>query len=128
MRLFTYLTLTVFFSFALRVSAQQTHEVTVQSNSFTPQELTITAGDMVTWNNIGGIHNVNGTTATFPDNPEGFGNGAAAASPWSYSFTFTQPGTYDYQCDPHAALGMTGTIIVEPGGVQEIWEVAETLE
>ncbi|MCB0546405.1 MAG: T9SS type A sorting domain-containing protein, partial [Phaeodactylibacter sp.] len=39
--------------------------------------------------------------------------------PWSYSFTFTQPGTYDYRCDPHFSLGMAGTITVEPATVQE---------
>ena len=83
MRLFTYLTFIALFISVFRLNAQQNHEVIVQSNSFSPQELTITLGDMVTWDNIGGIHNVNGTTATYPGNPEGFGNGAAAASPWS---------------------------------------------
>lgn len=119
MRLFTCLTLIALFTFFHAAQAQQSHEVTVQSNFFSPQELAITVGDMVTWNNTGGIHNVNGTTATYPANPEGFGNGAAAAAPWSYSFTFTQPGTYEYRCDPHFSLGMTGTIIVEENVVQE---------
>ncbi|MCB0561616.1 MAG: T9SS type A sorting domain-containing protein [Lewinellaceae bacterium] len=113
MRLFTCLTLIALFTSALRLTAQQTHEVTVQSNSFSPQELTIAVGDRVTWNNIGGTHNVNGTTATNPENPEGFGSGVAAAAPWSYSFTFTQAGTYAYQCDPHVSFGMAGSIIVE---------------
>ena len=64
----------------------------------------------VTWNNTGGYHNVNGTQATFPNNPQGFGNGVAAA-PWSFQWVFTIAGTYDYQCDPHAP-GMSGVIIV----------------
>ena len=34
-----------------------------------------------------------------------------------YSFTFEigMNGTYDFVCEPHAALGMVGQIIVEPG-------------
>ncbi|MEX0980952.1 MAG: T9SS type A sorting domain-containing protein, partial [Bacteroidales bacterium] len=30
-----------------------------------------------------------------------------------YSHTFNTPGVYDYQCDPHAGLGMVGQVIVE---------------
>lgn len=113
MRLFTYLSFLAFFVSFSATQAQQEHEVTVQSNFFSPDALTINVGDMVTWNNTGGTHNVNGTLAAYPGNPEGFGNGAAAPAPWSYSFTFTQPGTYEYHCDPHQGLGMTGTITVE---------------
>lgn len=122
MRLFTYLTAIALFTFAFRLSAQQNHEVTVQSNFFSPANLTISVGDMVTWNNTGGVHNINGSTGTYPGNPESFGNGAAASAPWTYSFTFAQAGSYQYQCDPHAALGMTGTIIVEPssGGATDL--------
>ncbi|MCB0551011.1 MAG: hypothetical protein KDD19_25800, partial [Phaeodactylibacter sp.] len=78
MRLFTYLTSIVLFTSLSSAIAQQEHQVTVQSNFFSPQNLVITAGDMVTWNNTGGVHNVNGTTATYPGNPESFGSGAAA--------------------------------------------------
>jgi plastocyanin/DNA/RNA endonuclease YhcR with UshA esterase domain len=93
--------------------AQQNIAVTVQSNTFTPQNITITAGDTVTWTNIQGSHNVNGSQAAFPSNPESFGNGPAAGAPWTYTFVFNTPGLYNYRCDPHAALGMTGTVTVE---------------
>jgi plastocyanin/DNA/RNA endonuclease YhcR with UshA esterase domain len=93
--------------------AQQNFSVTVQSNTFTPQDLTITAGDTVTWTNIQGSHNVNGSQTAFPSNPESFGNGPAAGAPWTYAFVFNTPGLYNYRCDPHAALGMTGTVTVE---------------
>jgi len=92
------------------IQAQTTHNVTVQSNSFTPANLTIEVGDEVVWTNIGGNHNVNGTLATFPSNPEGFGN--SVGSGWTFSHTFTLQGTYDYHCDPHASFGMTGVITV----------------
>ena len=92
------------------------HNVGVSSNQFSPSTLNITAGDTVMWTNNGGFHNVNGNTSTPANaaNPMSFGNGSASSSSWTYMFKFTMAGTYSYQCDPHAGLGMTGTVIVAP--------------
>lgn len=84
------------------------------SNSFAPSSITIPQGDSIVWTNAGGNHNVNGTTATYPANPVGFTNGAASSSAWVYGFKFDVPGSYTYQCDPHAGGGMVGTITVTP--------------
>lgn len=92
--------------------AQTTHQVSVTSNQFDPQNLTIEVGDIVEWNNSQGSHNVNGTLADYPTNPEGFGNSVGAN--WTYSFTFNTPGFYEYKCDPHQFLGMVGTVTVNP--------------
>jgi plastocyanin len=93
------------------------YTVTVQSNFFDPADLTIETGQSVKWVNLGGFHNVNGSQATYPNNPESFGSGAASSDPWEYIFTFTIPGVYDYQCDPHVGFGMIGTVVVEdPAG------------
>lgn len=101
---------TLFLSlFALSLGATN-HLVTVGNNFFSPQHLYIQVGDTVTWINTSGHHNVNGTTATFPGNPSSFGNGIASMN-WSYSFTFSAAGTYNYQCDPHIP-GMVGTVTV----------------
>ena len=89
-----------------------THEVLVSNNKYTPQDLIIEMGDTVKWINTEGFHNVNGTQATYPDNPESFGNGSAASGDWTYSYPFTMAGTYDYQCDPHVSFGMVGTVTV----------------
>ena len=89
-------------------NAQNSHIINTSGNSFSPSSLTINVGDTVTWINTGGNHNVNATQVTFPNNPEGFGNGVAGA-PWSFQWVFTISGTYDYQCDPHAP-GMSGVI------------------
>lgn len=86
--------------------------VIATSNVFTPADITINVGETVLWRNDEGFHNVNGSLETYPDNPEGFGNGDAASAPWEYTFTFTEEGTYNYQCDPHVSLGMTGTVTV----------------
>lgn len=94
------------------LQSQTVHDVNV-SNSFVfnPANLTIEQGDQVVWNNTSGTHNVNGTTATYPNNPISFGN-SVASSPWEYSFTFDVIGQYNYQCDPHVGIGMVGSITV----------------
>ena len=92
------------------VFAQNTWEVTVSNYSFSPSELNIDQGDIVTWKNISGMHNVNGNISTFTNNPVSFGNEVSSA-PWEYSFTFNVSGEYQYQCDPHLSQ-MQGTISV----------------
>lgn len=87
------------------------HNVTTVGNTFSPANITINQGDTVTWTNGGGFHNVNATQTTYPNNPEGFGNSVSSSS-WTFQHIFTIPGTYDYQCDPHTAIGMVGTVIV----------------
>jgi plastocyanin len=87
--------------------------INTQGVTFSPSSLTINIGDTVTWNNTGGFHNVNGMQSVFPNNPEGFGNSVSNTA-WSYQWVFTIAGTYDYQCDPHATIGMNGTISVLP--------------
>src|SRR6056297_2790154 len=93
------------------VQAQTTHTVDVTNNEYTPAVITISPGDEVTWTNSEGFHNVNGTTGTYPDNPESFGNNTGTG--WTFSHTFNTPGVYDYQCDPHVGVGMVGQVIVE---------------
>jgi len=93
------------------VFAQNSHIINTAGNTFSPSSLAINVGDTVTWNNTAGYHNVNGTQAAYPNNPDGFGNGVVAA-PWSFQWIFTLAGTYDYQCDPHVGIGMVGQIVV----------------
>ncbi len=114
MRNFTLLLFCCLFSAGL--FAQANIAVQVSSNVFTPKDITISLGDTVTWTNVQGFHNVNGTLATFPGNPDGFGNATAGAG-WVYQYVFTEAGTYDYQCDPHVTLGMVGTVTVQSAAV-----------
>ncbi len=95
---------------SLQTSAQTKHSVQVSNNVFSPDELSINVGDTVEWKNIQGFHNVNGTKATYPNNPESFGN--STGNGWTYSYVFKTAGKYDYRCDPHVGLGMTGKIEV----------------
>lgn len=95
------------------------HNVAVGSNFFNPSSLTINQGDSVVWTNTGGFHNVNGSTSVYPNNPVGFTNGSASSAAWVFGFKFDVPGTYTYQCDPHAGGGMIGTIIVTPAATPD---------
>ncbi len=93
------------------VAAVAQHQVAVQNFNFSPQNLTIQVGESVTWTNNSGTHNINGTQTTFPNNPESFTSGGPAFG-WMFTHVFNLPGTYNYHCDPHSSLGMTGTITV----------------
>ena len=93
------------------------HIVNVSNYKFTPKELQIEVGDTVEWQNTQGSHNVNGTTTTFPSNPESFGN--SIGSGWKYQHVFKTAGKYDYHCDPHAAGGMVGSIEVKDAVVDD---------
>lgn len=85
---------------------------------YSPQFLTIEVGDQVRWSNQSGIHSVNGSLTTFPGNPEGFFSGLPQGGAWTWSFTFTIPGVYDYHCDGdgHAATQFGTITVLDPTG------------
>jgi plastocyanin len=87
--------------------------VEVSSFQFAPKDVTIDVGQTVRWENKGGTHNVNGSLAVFPNNPEGFFSGSPSADNWVFDYTFTKPGFYEYQCDLHVSTGMRGTVTVK---------------
>jgi plastocyanin len=104
--------------FALIVSAfaigQTNYTVVAQGTSWNSNDLFIEVGDSVTWiNNNGGVHNVNGTTTTFPSNPESFGM-LTTGQTWTYGHRFNIPGVYNYRCDVHSSM-MIGTVTVDDG-------------
>jgi plastocyanin len=96
------------------------HQVTVGSNFFNPAQLTIEAGDTVTWTNTGGMHNVRADDDSFRCAQSCDGQGPPGGDPsgvsWSVTLTFDQPGTVPYYCEAHGApggLGMAGSVTVQ---------------
>ncbi len=93
--------------------------VTGPGLSFTPSTLTIDAGDTVTFSNPSqGMHNVRADDNSFrcANGCDGKGgNGDPSTNDWSFSVTFSQPGTVGYHCEIHGApgAGMFGTITVQ---------------
>lgn len=87
--------------------------------AFSPQFLTIQAGDSVTFLNLGGFHNVVADDGSFRcahgcDGDGQGGSGNASGDLWFATVTFPDPGTVGYFCEPHGAPGegMYGSIEV----------------
>ena len=100
------------------------HRVIVRNIEFVPADITVSIGDYIEWVNVEGFHNVNGSLADYPNNPDGFSSGAPEQAPWSFIHQFNAIGHYDYHCDPHVAYGMTGTVTVQDADEIPQYEIA----
>lgn len=89
---------------------------------YSPQNFTISIGDIVRWTNVSGSHSANGSLSLFPGNPQGFSSGNPASGSWSWQFTFNVPGTYNYHCtqDGHAATQFGTIIVLNNVGLAEV--------
>ena len=103
----------LFLSFTLAASAYAA-DAGIQMGSggnliFEPNEVTVNVGDTVTFTN-GELppHNV-----VFAGHDELSHTDLAFMSGEQFPVTFTEPGDYEFQCDPHAGAGMKGVIHVE---------------
>jgi plastocyanin len=79
--------------------------ISIDNFTFTPASLKVKAGTTVTWTNRDDIpHGIASSTNAFKKSK-------ALDTDDSFSFTFTEPGTFQYFCYLHPH--MTGTIVVE---------------
>ena len=87
----------------------QGQEVTVrmEDNFFSPANITVEPGTTVTWVQSG--NNPHTTTSYDGLWDSGMIEGGSGGT---FSFTFEEPGTYDYFCKPHEDLGMVGSVTV----------------
>ena len=93
---------------------QETEDVIITVDStnlrFSPDTVTVAEGDTVRffWSGQALPHNAVETNELF--------DSGDPQRDVDYSFTFEvgMNGTYDFVCEPHAAFGMVGQIIVEP--------------
>ena len=71
----------------------------------------INVGDTVTWTMVGMSHTVTSTDSVESNmlTRDPMDSGFLAAGE-SFSYTFTDAGTYTYRCEPHPS--MTGTVVV----------------
>ncbi|HEX5386781.1 MAG TPA: plastocyanin/azurin family copper-binding protein [Gemmatimonadales bacterium] len=86
-----------------------------QGNYFSPKEIEAHPGDLLRFTLVSGVHNVHFAAEKNP--------GAEGLPPASEMLQLPgqtldipvnlKPGEYHFQCDPHAALGMTGELEVE---------------
>lgn len=72
--------------------AAENHQIPIAKYAYMPATMTVRVGDVVTWTNQDEAqHDVAGGTFRSP----------MLAKGQSWSFTFTQPGTFDYICSVH---------------------------
>ena len=91
----------------------ETHQVSITDDKdFLPEDLTINVGDTVTWtNDDDSSHTVTAEDGQFhSENME-------EEATWSY--TFTETGTYDYGCNYHG--GMEGSVSVVEEDEEIVW-------
>ena len=106
------------FSYATENDSEgKTLTVTVDGTNlrFSPDVITLVEGDTVRffWENQLLAHNAVEENGLFDSgDPE-------RNVEYNYTFQVGENGTYQYVCEPHASLGMVGTIIVEPMPVSE---------
>lgn len=83
----------------------ETDTVSIKNFAFSPVNISVKAGTKVTWtNNDSASHTVTETDGKTGPSSGNLSNGD------SYSFTFTKPGIYHYDCSIHP--NMTGTVTV----------------
>jgi plastocyanin len=87
-----------------KVSAQDTATVEIADFTFSPGQITVTAGTTVTWvNNDSAPHTATGDGGEFDTGTINSGGSA--------SITFNTAGTFTYHCEIHP--NMTATIVVQ---------------
>ena len=104
----------ILFLCGLSAASAATHTVVaggVDAPVFTPASVLIQPGDTVTWvwQTVGFFHTV---TSGANGTPDGLFDSGLHTNPFTFSFTFRNPGTFQYYCQPHLAMGMVGSVTV----------------
>jgi plastocyanin len=85
-------------------AAEEGCEVEIENFAFTPQNIQISVGDTVTWENYDAApHTVTGDNGEF--------DSGELATDQTFSHTFDTAGTFTYHCEIHP--NMTGSIVVQ---------------
>ena len=77
--------------------------------NFKHQDTTIQVGDTVVWTQQDSTTHT--TTSGSPSNPDGIWASGSLGNGQSFSFTFTQPGSYAYFCKIHPSMIATITVV-----------------
>ncbi|HEY4408631.1 MAG TPA: plastocyanin/azurin family copper-binding protein [Acidimicrobiia bacterium] len=102
---------------ALPAPARADQGVTIQANKYLPRDLTVKAGETVTWTSNDTIgHTVTADDGSFDSHPTcGQSGGSCLKKNGTYSHAFTKPGKAAYYCRIHGGTGgqgMAATITV----------------
>ena len=115
--LLSFLIVALFSTPVFAIEHSKTHRVKMSYNKETgvahyfPDLIRIRLGDTVEWINLGKeFHSV--TADAGPKGAELFASPSLGGVGQTWSYTFTEEGTFTYHCRKHIAEGMLGTIIV----------------
>ena len=95
-------------SFAEEFEVQMLNQGTDGVMVFEPSVLQIQVGDSVTFTPTNPGHNSASMAGMIPEGAEAWDSGMSQ----SMTITFTEEGTYVYQCTPHLMMAMVGVITV----------------
>ena len=99
------------------------NEVAIEHIAFQPSTIEVGAGTTITWTNLddqvahtvtsgaAGDKGIPGVDEGRPNEPDGIFAGDLDGAGSTFSFTFDEPGTYDYFCEIHPV--MTATVLVD---------------
>ena len=93
-----------------QTASSRRNQIAMVGFRFQPESLNVFAGDTVTWVNKGRVPHT--TTSGVNGKPDGLWDTKHLARGESFSYVFSQPGTYHYFCRPHHGLGMKGVVVV----------------
>jgi plastocyanin len=103
----TVLAVAFLFFFSAAANAA-TVNVSIVDFAFSPQNITVNVGDTIVWTNNGAASHTSTSGTTCPPG-DGKWDSGVLSSGQSFSFTFTQAGTFPYFCTIHC---FTGTVTV----------------
>lgn len=83
--------------------------INIQGFAFSPNNITITTGTMVTWTNLDGAPHTSTSTAGTP-----VWNSGTLSQNQSFSFTFNSTGVFPYRCNIHTSMTASITVIDPP--------------
>jgi plastocyanin len=92
-------------SAVVNVLVNANREVVASGTTFSPNLLSVTVGDTVTFSGLAGLHTVTGTGTLEPFC-------GSNSFPTSCAVTFNSVGAFPFHCIPHQAFGMTGSVQV----------------
>ncbi len=107
----------IFLLAIVRCGSATVRTIQVADFNFTPQSLSATVGDTISW-----VWSSGGHTTTSVGVP---GGAATWDSPIdnthnSFNYVITVAGTYNYQCSIHASMGMNGSFTASPIGIKSV--------
>lgn len=103
--------------FLAGAAAAATIPVDIIDLAFSPESVTVAAGDTVVWTNSGALPHT--TTSGTNGTPDSLWDSGTLTNGQSFSRAFLDVGSFPYFCRFHYLGGMTGVVNVSPSGVEE---------